>query len=526
MKYRIVITGQIRTTVESWDFRKLLNQVCCPNFGRVGEEGIREFGAMFFHPQERDKLEPQIAKFKAACKVPPLIVSDLESGPGDMILGAARFPHFMGVSQTGDPDLIYEVGRIAALEAGELGYNWTFAPVTDLAKDQDGPVVSSRSPGHTPEYAGRMAAAYMHGLQENGMMATIKHFPGDGFTSWDQHLTTPVNPLGRAEWFAGPGSIYRYMIDEGAMAVMPGHIALPAFDDPDERGLYPPATLSRRLLLDLLRGELGFEGLIVSDAVEMGGAVGFMNYYDACAATLENGCDVLLFPRIDERFYREMEARLSSGKLTLAALRDRAARVLALKEQMGLLSGLPAVVPAMDRVHSRKIARRVADACMTVVRDREGIIPAAIGRNTRILHTVIMNGHGQYGELFERLHSELRKRSDHVDQWIDPGPDRLFEAAVEGKYDLILCSIGSQLSYGLNVVRLHDEVARNMMGGWTKLGTKIIFVAHFHPFVHKEYEASIDTIINTYGDIECSAELLVAKIAGDLPIGRILRAHD
>lgn len=528
MKYRIDITDQIRATVEGWDFRKLLSQVCCPNFARVGEDGIREFGAMFFHPQERCKLEPQIAKFKGACQTPPLIVSDMESGPGDMILGAARFPHFMGVSQTGDQELVYEVGRIAALEAGELGYNWTFAPVIDLARDQDSPVVSSRSPAHTPEYAGKTAAAYMHGLQDHGMIATIKHFPGDGFSSWDQHLTTPVNPLGRAEWFAGPGSVYRFMIEEGAMAVMPGHIALPAFDEPDERGLYPPATLSKPLLLGLLRGELGFEGLIVSDAVEMGGAVGYMNYFDACAATLENGCDVLLFPRVDERFYHEMETRLACGKLTLEALRDRAARVLALKAQMGLLSGAASGVAAqpVDRARSQEIARRVADTCMTVVRDREGIIPAVIGRNTRILHTVIMNGAEQYSDMFARILAELRKRSDYVDQWIDPGPDRLFEATVEGSFDLILCSIGSQLSYGLNVVRLHDEIARNMMGGWTKLGTPVIFVAHFHPFVHKEYEASIDTIINTYGDIECTAELLVAKLAGELPIGRVLRAHD
>ncbi|MFD0673072.1 glycoside hydrolase family 3 N-terminal domain-containing protein [Cohnella sp. GCM10027633] len=526
MKYRIRITDEIRRTVEGWDFRRLLNQVCCPTWRRAEVAELREYGAMFFHPEERGKLDGQIARFKAACDMPPFIVSDLESGPGDMILGASKFPTFMGVSQTGSEELVYEVGRIAASEAGEIGYNWTFSPVADLAIDPDSPVVSSRSPGHTPAYAEKMAGAYIRGLQDNGMMATIKHFPGDGFASWDQHLTTPINPLGMEDWHAGPGRVFKTLIDGGAMAVMPGHIALPAYDEADDRGLYPPATLSKRLLLDLLRGELGFEGLIVSDAVEMGGAVGYMNYYDACAATLENGCDMLLFPRIDERFYREMEARLANGRLTLEALRDRACRVVALKEQFGLTSGQDRTIEPIDRTYSESVASRVADAAITVVRDRGSLIPVALDKRSRVLHAVAMNGSDRYGDMYARILSALRERCGHVDQWIDPGPDRLFEAAVDHAYDLILCSIGSELSYGLNVVRLHDEVARNMMGGWMKLGTKVVFVAHHHPFVHKEYEAAIDTIVNTYGDIACTAELLIAKLTGELPIERELRAHD
>ncbi|THF76680.1 glycoside hydrolase family 3 protein [Cohnella fermenti] len=532
MAYRIQIGQAIRDEVAGWDFRRLLSQVMCPNIGTAGGQSLREYGAMFFHPEEREKLDADIAGFKAACKIPPLIVSDMESGPGDMVKGAARFPTFMGLSQTGDSELAYEVGRIAATEAGEIGYNWTFSPVADMAIEQDSPVVGARSAGHLPEQIVGMAGAYMRGLQDNGMMATIKHFPGDGFTTWDQHLTTPVIPLSREEWLAGPGRVFRELIAEGVMAVMPGHIALPAFDEPDERGLYPPATVSKRLLVDLLRGELGFEGLIVSDAITMGGIVGYMNYYDACALTIENGCDVLLFPRVDERFYAEMESRLDNGMLTMAALRDRAARIVALKAQMGLLAGAASDKAgdggkqAVDRQHNLEVARRASDACITVVRDREGTLPLSLGHGTRVLHAVVMNNPDRYSALYARLAEALRQRCGHVDQWIDPGPDRLFDAANDGGYDLILCSIGSQLSYGLNVIRLHDEVARNMMGGWMKLGTPVVFVSHYHPFVHKEYEASIDTIVNTYGDIEFTAGLLVAKLAGELPIGRVLRAHD
>ncbi|WP_157213419.1 glycoside hydrolase family 3 protein [Paenibacillus senegalensis] len=535
MKYRIKQTPQAQQLVNSLDFRGLLNQVICPAYARIQQEKqeAENFGAVFFHPMEVSELRIAIRRFQEAAGISPLIVSDLECGPGNMIQGAARFPYMMGLSQTNSPELAYEAGKIAAQEAGELGYNWTFSPVVDLAADPDSPVVSMRSPGQDPEHVIKMAGAYMQGLQDHGMIATIKHFPGDGHSSLDHHLTTSVNPLTQREWWKGPGRVFQALIDDGAMAVMPGHIALPAFDVPDENGLYPPAALSKRLLVDLLRTKMGFEGLIVSDAIEMGGAVGYMNYYDACAAALENGCDLLLFPRVNERFYTEMECRMESGKLSLQTLRDRAGRILSLKEQLGLFGQKEASQaventqnPAISKEHNVRVAERIARESITLVRDRKGLVPFPIKPETRVLHAVIMNNHDRYAELYERVKRELAKHTAHVEQWVDPGPDRLFEAAGGGSFDLILCSIGSRLSYGLNVVRLHDEVARNMMGGWTKLDTPIIFVSHFHPFVHKEYEASIDTLINTYGDIEVTVKYLVDALTGTYAIRRELLAHN
>lgn len=528
MKYRIIVTDRAQSMVNELSFRQLLKQVCCPTLGRIGAERLEEFGAMFFHPMERSELQRAVHRLKEVCDIPPFIVSDLECGPGNMILGSTKFSSMMGLSQTNSEELAYGVGKIAAMEAGEIGFNWTFSPVADLAVDPDSPVVSSRSAGKNPEQAIKIAGAYMKGLQEHGMMATIKHFPGDGLSSWDQHLTTPSLSLDAAAWRNGPGRVFQTLIDRGAMTIMPGHIALPAFDEPDEIGLYPPATVSKKLLIDLLRQEMGFEGLIVSDAIEMGGVVGYMNYYDACAAALTSGCDMLLFPRMDERFYTEMELRYNDGRLTLETLRDRACRIVSLKEQFGLFgdssAGRSFATP--DKAANAAIAEIVSERSITVVRDRGGLLPYPIRLETRVLHAVIVNNHERYGELWERMKREIGKYAGTVDQWIDPGPDSLFQAAGDKAYDVILCSIGSRLSYGLNVVRLHDEVARNMMGGWTKLGTPVIFVSHFHPFVHKEYAASIDTIVNTYGDIECTAELLLKAITGERPINDQLFAHD
>ena len=528
MKFSIRITEAAERTVARMDVRQLLNQVCCPNFGRVKDQ-LETYGSLFFHPMEREELLGTIARYKSICDIPPLIASDLECGAGNMVLGATRFPYMMGLSQTNNEALAYETGAIAAREAGALGYNWTFSPVADLAVDPDSPVVGMRSAGANPEHALAVVSAYMRGVQDNGMIGTIKHFPGDGFGSYDQHLTTPVLAMDREAWRAGPGLVFKKLIERGAMAVMPGHIALPAFDEADpETGLYPPATISRKLLNGLLRGELGFEGLIVSDAVEMGGLVGYMNYYDACALTLENGCDVLLFPRMDEQFYTEMQRRLRAGMLTLDSLKDRAKRLISLKQQLGLFKAETGSVNAdsLDLEAHQRVAERVTAESNTIVRDRKGWVPARIERNTKVLHVAIMNNYDRYSSLYARMKEELGKLSDHVEQWLDPGPDALYEAMRDRRFDLVICSIGSRLSYGLNVVRLHDEVARNMMGGWTKMGVPVIFVSHYHPFVHKEYEASIDTLINTYGDIDVTASYLIEGIAGRRPLQRTLYAHD
>ena len=536
MRFSIQQSQLAADLVEAFSFRELLNQVCCPTFGRIGAERMEQFGSMFFHPMEREELDQHIAQFKSNCHIPPFIVSDLECGAGNMVLGATKFPYMMALGQANSEELAYKVGAIAAKEAGAIGYNWTFSPVADLAYDPDSPVVSMRSAGIRPEQATAIVASYMRGLQDNGMMATIKHFPGDGYGSYDQHLTTPINPLDRDAWREGPGKVFQDLIDAGAMVVMPGHIALPAYDTVDEAtGLYPPATISRKLLIDLLREELGFEGLVVSDAVEMGGLVGYMNYYDACALTLENGCDCLLFPRMDDHFYMEMEARVESGMLKLDTLKERACRIISLKLQTGLLYGADrnSEIPdtsnrleVPDAEYNRKVAEEVVSESITVVRDRKGIVPYPLKCETRVLHVAIMNNSEQYYELYARMLHEIGKHTDHVTQMIDPGPDRLYMAMREKSFDLVVCSIGSRLSYGLNVVRLHDEVARNMMGGWTKMGTPIIFISHFHPYVHKEYEASIDTIINTYGDIDCTAEYLIQGIVGSRQLLRNLHAHD
>lgn len=514
MKYELSPSPRARKLAGQLSTRDAIHQVCCPLFNF---EPSTTLGGGHIARASVEHVRARVEALRSVCDVPPLCTADLECGAGRAVLGLTVFPDLMALGANDSEELAYEVGKATALEGRSAGLNWTFSPCVDVAELPDSPAVSTRSAGRSVERVIATARGYLRGLQDHGMVATLKHFPGDGYTTYDQHLTTVNIPFGMDEWWRGPGRIYRELIEAGAKTIMAGHIALPAYDQPDPAlGLYPPATLSRRLMVDLLRGELGFGGLLVSDAMNMAGVAGFTQPFEAYARFLEAGGDVVLFPRVaDPRFHEQMERTLARGLLTEETLYDRAARVLAFKEDLGLLPGTGAPqAPVFDAAAHAALAQRVSDGAVTLVRDRAGTLPVRLEPSTRVLHVVISPSYEEDQAVYTALTSALGRRAA-VEQLIDPGPHQLFERAPE--FDLIVCSIGAATSWGVSVARLHGPICRNLMGGWMRLGTPVVFVSHIHPFLHLEYEPVMDCVINTFRSLETTGERLVRGLVGEQP---------
>jgi beta-N-acetylhexosaminidase len=514
MKYTLDVSPRADAWAKRLSVRDAINQVCCPllNF-----EPSETLGAAHISRGTREKVTEQIRKLRATSEIPPLCTADLECGAGRAVVGLTEFPDLMGLGANDSEELAYAVGKATALEGRSVGLNWTFSPCVDVAEVPDSPAVSTRSAGRSVERVIRTARGYLRGLQEHGMVATLKHFPGDGYTTYDQHLTTVAIPLTLEQWWRGPGRIYRELIDAGAKTIMAGHISLPAYDARDEaRGLYPPATLSRRLLVDLLRGELGFGGLLVSDAMGMAGVAGFAHPFESYARFLEAGGDCVLFPRVpDRRFYPEMERVLRDGILTEATLYDRAARILAFKEDLGLLPASPArESPTPELAEHAALARRVADGAVTLVRDRAGTVPFELTSATRVLHVVLSPSYTEDQAIYTALTDALGRRAQVV-ELVDPGPHALFERV--DQFDLVVCSIGAVTSWGVSVARLHGPMCRNLMEGWMRLGVPAVFVNHIHPFVHLEFDPVMDCVINTYRSLPSSGERIVDGLTGERP---------
>ncbi len=510
MKYKIQDYTHIKEMIDNMSIDDLLRAVICPDI-RANTELEHRTGSVFIHPTSAEEANMASQRINSDASDPTLIVSDMEDGAGFAIRGATKFPSMRAIRLSGKSEYAYEIGAIAAKEAMNAGYHWTFGPCVDILGNLYNPPTANRSAGNTADEVIEYCGAYMAGLQDTGLIATLKHFPGDGYSDDDQHVTVTNNPLSKEEWDASLGRVYSTLIEKGAMAIMPGHISLAAYDEPDENGVYPPASVSKRLLGDLLRGKLGFEGIIVSDATNMSGFCGYMNLYKASCAFLEAGGDCLLFMHESDYFFSEMKKNIEEGYLSLETLKNRAYRMKCFayeyfqKHPVGKKYDV-------DRDASNELSKTVTESAVRVNRDRAGILPFEITKNTRIAHVRIANSwSGDYG-MPENLAKALAEFAGKVDEYNDPGPNKLLEIAKSKDYDLMICSIFEGPAWGINTPKLAGPAARNMMSGWMKYDTPVIFITYNSPAFAKTYLPIADTVIETHGHTRYTLDAVVNLI--------------
>ncbi|HEY9250726.1 MAG TPA: glycoside hydrolase family 3 N-terminal domain-containing protein, partial [Rariglobus sp.] len=245
-------------------------------------------------------LRERIARYQRASARPLAVAGDLENGAGGAVRGLTAFPNLMALGAVDDVDMAYDYGRWTAFEAAEVGFNWCLGPVADLSLNWLNPIVNLRSPGSDTRKVARLLEALIRGMQDHGLSATAKHFPGDGVDFRDQHLCVSVNSLGEEAWRRVFEPVFRRCIGAGVHAIMAGHIALPWADGRTNRAGTPiPATVSEPVLTGLLRGELGFGGVIVSDALIMAGFTGWAAREQRLIEAFNAGVDVMLWPGDD-----------------------------------------------------------------------------------------------------------------------------------------------------------------------------------------------------------------------------------
>jgi beta-N-acetylhexosaminidase len=358
-------------------------------------------------------------------RLPLLIAADLEWGAGMRLRGATSFPMAMAVGATGRELDAYEMGRVTALEARAVGIHLTFSPVADLNNNPRNPIINTRSFGEDPRHASMLLAAYVHGAREHGLFTTAKHFPGHGDTDLDSHIDLPVVPgcWGRLDTLELVP--FRAAIDAGVTAVMTAHVAMPCVDGTAA----PPATLSRYVMTDMLRDSLGFDGIVVTDALAMEAIVARYGAGESAVRAFEAGSDVLLMPG-DVRGTRDamMDAVLS-GRISEARLDRSVRRLLALKDEAGLLAhrtvpldSVPAVVGRRD---FREIADDIAARSLTLV--QAGPLDRFRGRRHRT--AVITYAEESNLSIGDQLLREMRRQAESTTSF------RLYPSSGPASYD-------------------------------------------------------------------------------------------
>ena len=332
------------------------------------------------------ELAAKLNALQAMSKIPLLFGADLEAGAGFRarggyfvpnaidLGGAILFPPEMAIGATRDTTLAYEEGRLTALEGRALGIHIAYAPVLDVNNNPDNPVINTRSYGEDPELAAKMGVAFIHGLQDHGMIATGKHFPGHGDTGVNSHLALPVVTVSRSRLDTVELVPFRAAVNAGVGAIMSFHGAMPALDSSNV-----PGTLSPKVLTGLLRGEMGFKGIIISDAMDMRGVLDTYGADEAVKRAIAAGIDVLIQPLDISKTIDAVLAGIAEGRYTEARVDSSVRRVLETKRRLGLaqskLVDLNALRFLVGDSSNAQIARTVAEKSITLVKDSLRQIP-------------------------------------------------------------------------------------------------------------------------------------------------------
>jgi beta-N-acetylhexosaminidase len=351
-------------------------------------------------------------QLQAKAKLPLLIGADFERGAAMRLDEGTSFPTAMALAAGGNTRDAYTMGKVTALEARAVGIQWIYAPDADVNNNPGNPIINTRSFGEDPARVAEYVAAFVRGVEENGGLATAKHFPGHGDTAADSHIDLPVIHADRERLNRLELVPFRSAISAGVGSIMTGHLSVPSLEpDPNT-----PATLSPHILTDLLRTELGFQGLVVTDAMDMGGITVRFAPGEAAVRAVLAGADALLMPPVPDAAFEALQAAVRSGRISTERLDASVRRILLAKARLGLnenrLVDLNAINQKLGSVARQNEAQEISDRGVTLLRDTQHRLPLDATKPARALLVAFYADPEPYPA--EDLERELRWRFDSV----------------------------------------------------------------------------------------------------------------
>lgn len=505
----------VNKTLESLTDDEKIGQLFLP-IGYSNDKGYLNYlvelgiGGLFYRPGDAQEVQRAYEYMQINGKIPLLTAANLEDGGNGAATQGTAYGNQMAVAATNCYSNAYTLGEIAAKEGKAVGVNWGFSPVVDLDLNFRNPITNVRTYGSDVESVIRNAKEYIQAFHDNGMMTSIKHFPGDGVDERDQHLLTSVNSLSVTNWRKTFGRVYKELIDCGSKAVMIGHIAFPAY-----AGDTMPATLSPKLLQDLLRKELEFNGLTITDATPMVGFCSTMKRSEAVPFTIQAGCDMLLFNRVLEEDVQYMKNGLAKGILTKERLNEAVTRILATKASLGLHKSIYHGTARFENYEKEQFD--LADKSITLVKDTQNMLPLTSNKNKRILLQVL-GSFDSNTRVVEKVKAELEKRSFEITVY-EPETNFFDLGTVESffkEYDAVLYVANIQNASNQTVARIHWHtlfgLGNNMP--WFVKEVPTALISFGNPY-HLYDLPMVETVINAYCNYDHFIEMTVKKLTGE-----------
>ena len=527
----------VEETKASLSTKEKLEQLFFP-IGYSANEGYLQYellsrapGGVMFRTGKTEELFSAYSYLQNHAKVPMFLAANLEAGGDGIVEEGTAFGKQMQVAATGDPEQAYRLGKIACSEGQAVGCNYAFAPVVDIDMNYHNPITNVRTYGSDPEMVKACGLAYMRGAKECGSAVSIKHFPGDGVDETDQHILTSVNALSCEEWDRTYGDIYKTLIDADALTVMVGHIAMPAYQkhfNPNHPNKLMPATLSPELLQNLLRGKLGFNGMIITDASPMVGFLCAMDREQSVPYCIEAGCDMILFNKDYEEDLGFMERGYEKGILSEKRLDEALTRILATKAAMklhekqknGTLAPSREGLSVIACDEHKAWAKECAEKAVTLVKDTQHLLPIDPKKHHRVLFEILGKcpSEKRVAERFIKdMEAEGFEMIPYEEEVFDFSKPMRFETVTEfrNKYDLVVYigNVENASNKTTNRLNWHAPYGAGNNIPWFVEVVPTVFISLQNPY-HLLDVPMVKTYINAYSNHDLMIDTVVEKLVG------------
>ncbi|HHV08878.1 MAG TPA: glycoside hydrolase family 3 protein [Clostridiales bacterium] len=543
----------VEDTLKGMTLEEKIGQLFCMP-GSTTDKNVLEMltqkvgiGGIMYRSEQAKTLREAYGILQSSSKIPLLVAANLEAGGTGLVFEGTNFAKPLQVAATDDDRMGYALGKISCSEGAAVGCNWAFAPIVDIDMNFRNPITNCRTFGNDADRVIRMAKGYMDAAKEEGVAVSIKHFPGDGVDERDQHLLTSINSLSIEEWDNSYGKVYRELIDYGAQTVMVGHIAQPAYEKKfnlTHQGRPIPASLSKGIVTGLLRNQLGFNGLVITDASQMVGYTVGMKREDAVPAAIAAGCDMFLFTKNMEEDIQYMFLGYQKGILTEERLNEAVTRILATKaglklhekQTLGTLVPGEEALSVLRKEEHLQWTRECADKGITLVKNIDNVLPLSNVKYKKMYLNVLEEDDSinsslrtKMKGLFEaegfEVHVRNRDLKIDMEAFMAGKPDaRTLEVIAEiggkvsdfkSKYDLAVYVANFETASNNTVIRINWKGLGGMGDDtpWFAAEIPTIFISLANPY-HLLDVPMVQSYVNAYTNNEAVLESLMDKIMG------------
>lgn len=476
-------------------------------------------GGVLFRPDTTEHILENYRSMDETAMVPLLKAANLEEGGAGAISDGTLFGWPMMVSAADSDEMVEKFAKVCTAEGQRVGINWSFSPVCDLDLNFRNPITNVRSYGSDLERVERNTQIFVETMQGGGMAACAKHFPGDGVDYRDHHLHPTYNSLSAEEWYRSYGEIYRNLIEHDLMSVMTGHIVQPNV----AREINPslkfedclPASQSYEMLTGVLRGKLGFNGVITTDATIMGGYCMAMERKDALPASIMAGCDMIVFNTNFDEDYQYLLEAIRDGRLTLERLDEAVTRILALKACVCRIPGVnePGQIPE-TAIDAAVWHRECAGLSATLVKNRDPeILPISKDKYDSIRLIILGKDEIPGGSMSETAKEILQQKGFEVEIY-QPLEDDLHGCRDLSKRRLTLYLANYEQASNQTTVRIHWCKKHALDSPRFLNEEDCIFVSFANPYLLQD-APRIRTYINAYTATKTTIEVVIEKLMGN-----------